>query len=78
MAQLVDVATGKRLGTLSPDQLAFLLEELEEESATDQDYYLTADTIALLEEAGADAELLGLLRSALGDQEGIDVAWTDE
>ncbi len=61
---------------ISQAQLDLLVEQLEEESPADQDYYLDANTIALLEDAGADAELLSVLRSAIGDREGIDIAWS--
>ena len=75
--QLRDVATGAILGTLSRTQRDFLVAELEEESTTDQDYYFDADTIAMLEDADADAELLGVLRTALAGRESMDVAWSE-
>jgi hypothetical protein len=75
--QLRDAATGAQLGSISQAQLDFLVDQLEEETDADQDYYIDVDTIALLEDAGADADLLGILRSAIGDREGIDVAWSE-
>jgi hypothetical protein len=78
MVQLYDAEQGTRLGAISERQLQFLIESLEEESTTDQDYYLTGATIDMLEEDGADAELVGLLRGALGEREGIDVRWERE
>ena len=78
MIQLYDAERGTRLGEISDAQLQSLTDSLEEESATDQDYYLTAETIDMLEGDGADAGLVGLLREALAGREGMDVRWTRE
>ena len=75
MIQLYDAERGTRLGEISDAQLQSLMDSLEEESVADQDYYLTADTIDLLESDGADAGLVGLLREALAGREGMDVRW---
>ena len=32
----------------------------------------------MLQEKGADAELVGKLRAALGDREGMEVRWEEE
>jgi hypothetical protein len=73
MVQLYDAERGTRLGEITEAQLRSLTDALEEESATDQDYYLTAETIDMLEGDGADAGLVGLLREALAGREGMDV-----
>ena len=52
-----------------------LIDQLEEEHETDTDYYVCADTIEILEESGASAGLLKMLRDAVGSTEGVDVAW---
>jgi len=78
MIQLYDAERGTRLGEISDAQLQSLIDSLEEESATDQDYYLTAETIDMLEGDGADAALMGLLREALAGREGMDVRWARE
>lgn len=78
MIQLYDAEKGTRLATISEEQLRKLIDELEEESATDQDYYLTPATIDMLEADGADAELVRLLRDALAGREGMDVRWARE
>ncbi len=78
MIQLYDAEQGTRLGTISDEQLQQLTDSLEEESLTDQDYYLTADTIDMLESDGADPQLVALLRNALGEREGMDIRWTNE
>lgn len=76
MTFLYDKDTGDRLGAISPAQLGFLKEQLEEESLTDRDYYINRATIDMLKEAGADEEILSLLDEALGDKDGIEVRWT--
>lgn len=75
MIELRDKETGKTLGTITEDQLAFLVERLEEETAGDQDYYLDAATLDALEQGGMDPQLATLLRAGLGEREGMEVAW---
>jgi processive 1,2-diacylglycerol beta-glucosyltransferase len=76
MIELHDTERGMRLGTISDEQLQFLVDALEEESLEDKDYYISADTIDMLEEDGADRQLLQLLRGALGGREGMDIRWS--
>ncbi len=76
MIKIYSAESGQVVGEISEAQLAFLQDQLEEESSEDRDYYLTADTLAMLEEAGADAELSGVLRTALGGRDGADVRWS--
>jgi hypothetical protein len=75
MIQLYDAERGTRLGTITEEELQTLIDSLEEESAADRDYYLTADTIDMLESDGADQNLVRLLRDALAGREGMDVRW---
>ena len=77
MIQIVDAQSGSPLGTLTPEQLAFLKDQLEEESADDRDYYLNQATLDLFAEAGADEQLLALLRGALGDREEMEIRWLE-
>ena len=77
MIRLRNAETGANLGTISPAQLDFLVEQLEEEFDADQDYYFDEGTIGMLEDAGADAGLLAMLRAALGEKEGIDIVWSE-
>jgi processive 1,2-diacylglycerol beta-glucosyltransferase len=64
------------LGTITNAQLQFLIDQLEEESTDDTDYYIDRATLDLFEEAGAEANLLALLRQALGTREGIEIVWS--
>ena len=63
------------IGTITEGDLTLFRHALEEESRTDQDYYVTSDTIDLLEAKGGTVELIALLRSALGASEGIEMEW---
>jgi len=65
------------LGEISEDELEFLIDELEEEWADDQDYFLNKPMIDLLETKGAQPALLALLRSAVGDRDGLEFVWVD-
>lgn len=77
MIKLFDAATSTLLGDLTEAQLNFLIDHLEEESETDQDYYINAETIDSFEESGADPALVALLRSALGSRTEMDVRWEE-
>ena len=63
------------IGTLTESQLQFLMDNMEEESLEDQDYAITAMTLAYFEELGADPALLDMLRQALGNQEELVIRW---
>ncbi len=76
MVKIYDEATGTVYGTISEAQLQFLVDQLEEESLEDTDYYINGATLDMLEAEGADAGLLTVLRNALGDREDMDIRWT--
>lgn len=76
MIQITESQSGKSLGTITEEQLEFLEEWLEEESAEDQDYYLTSETVDMLEEEGGDAQLIGMLREALAGREAVEIRWS--
>lgn len=75
MITLKDKDAGTVLGTITEEELQFLLDSLEEESQEDTDYYIDAATVDMLEDDGAPASLLQLLRGALAGREGLDVQW---
>ena len=72
---LHDNDSGAALGEISESDLQFLIDHLEEETSDDRDYYLRPETVALLEERGASAALIELLRAAMGDREGVEIRW---
>ena len=73
--QLFEKETNRPVGMITDEQFRFLVDEFEEESPTDTDYYLDAATIDMLEEDGADPALISLLRQLLAGREGVDVRW---
>ena len=75
MVTLRDKDTGKLLGTVTDEDFEFLVNDLEEESTEDMDYFVDSDTIDMLEEDGAPESLVVLLRNALGDKDGLDIEW---
>ena len=78
MIKLYDKETEVFLGTITERQLQFLIDQLEEESTEDTDYYINKATLDLFEDTGADADLLALLRQALGTSEDIEIQWVRE
>lgn len=78
MPQLYDTERETVLGSISEQQLQALIDALEEESLSDQDYYIDSATVDMLEEDGADPQLVGLLRTALEGREGMEVRWTSD
>jgi len=75
MPRLIRIDNGNTIGTITDVQLAFLVEQLEEDHEEDQDYYIDKDTLELMSDNGADPELLALLEKAIGDDEHMDIAW---
>ena len=75
MIDLYKADTNQLVGSITEGDLQVLQDGLEEESATDQDYYINAATIDLLGDGRASEHLLGLLRSALGTSEGVEIRW---
>ena len=75
MIDLYNAETNQLLGSITEADLQVLVDRLEEESPTAQDYYVDAATIDLLGDGRASDHLLGLLRSALGSSEGVEIRW---
>jgi len=75
MIELRDKSNGRVVGSISENQLQFLVDQLEEESSTDTDYYLNTATLDMFAENGIDPQLLALLREALGDREDMEIEW---
>jgi len=72
---LYDNDSGASLGDISEADLRFLIDNLEEETSDDRDYYLRPETVAMLDDRGGSAALLTLLRTALGEREGVEIRW---
>jgi len=75
MPRLTRIDTDVVIGDITDKQLAFLVEQLEEEHEEDDDYFIDRDTLELMADNGGDPELLALLEKALGDDDSMDIAW---
>jgi processive 1,2-diacylglycerol beta-glucosyltransferase len=73
---LYNQTTNELLGSITEADLQVLVDALEEESAADTDYYITAPTIEMIADGRASDHLVALLRKALGDREGVDIRWS--
>lgn len=75
MPHIYNKKNGAKLGEISEADVQCLIDVLEEEDTHDVDYFIDLDTVDILENNGASAALLQMLRSAIGGSEGIDVRW---
>ncbi len=75
MIELREKETGSLIGKIGEDQLQFLIDQLEEESSEDVDYYINRDTLDMFEEEGIDKSLLEMLRRALGTRDEMEIKW---
>lgn len=78
MRKLYDTETDKFIGTVSDEEFQFLVDQLEEESPDDTDYYVNRETLDLLTQAGVSAHLLVVLQHALGEREEMEVRWAPD
>ena len=67
--------TNQLIGSITEADLQVLVDALEEESRDDHDYYIDSATIDVIADGRATEHLVNLLRSAVGNQEGIDIRW---
>lgn len=72
---MIRLDTGDEIGTINDKQLAFLVEQLEEDNDDDKNYFVDRDTLELLSDNGADPELLDVLEKGMGDDDEMDIAW---
>ena len=73
--RIIDKHSGANLGEIGEDDLKLMVDQFEEESSRDRDYFIDATTLGILEEAGASPRLLGLLREVVGTSDGVDIRW---
>lgn len=71
---LEDAVTDRLLGQISEAQLQELTSRLEEEAP--EQYFVDSETIDTLVESHADAQLIALLREAVGDGDGLVIRWS--
>jgi hypothetical protein len=71
--------SGTVVGRVSEEDFQFLVDQLEEESEEDTDYFITAATIEMLEQRGESPGLTELLKQAVaGSAEGVELSWSRE
>jgi hypothetical protein len=75
MPTLYDQSNDRRLGRISQQDLELLIEQLEETSRGDRDYYVDNPTFLRLTEAGASATLLDAIKMALDLSGEADIRW---
>jgi processive 1,2-diacylglycerol beta-glucosyltransferase len=75
MIKLFDNEREVEVGEITEPQLEFLVEELVEESLDEYTWNLTAAALESLQSAGADPELLAVLRRALGSRTSIELRY---
>ncbi len=71
------IATNKLVGTISKQQVQILIDLFEEEDTTDQDYYVSKDTLEYMKDKEADPQLIDMLAEHVGD-EGVEFEWREE
>ena len=76
MIRLKDKEPGSLLGSISDDDLQFLIDQLEEEWEEDADYYLNRATLDMLKNRGGSEPLMSLLEAAIGDKDSIEIEWS--
>ena len=75
MIQLRDKERGEVLGAITEDDFQFLIDNLEEESEDDTDYFINQSTIEIFKEKGTNNTLIKLLENALGDRDDMEIEW---
>jgi len=75
MVKLFDKESGKFVAEISEDQFQFLMNNLEEESSIDEDYYFNEATIEMFKERGADEQLIQILEDAIGSNGEAELRW---
>lgn len=75
MVQLYDDQSGDLIGTITEEQLKYLIDQLEEEDSEDRNYYIDRTTLEWFEEHGSDPKMEAMLRKAMGDRDGMDIRW---
>lgn len=76
MIKLREKGTDQPLGTISEEQLQFLIDQLEEEWSEDRDYAISRMLLDYFKSKGADQELVSVLESALGSRDEIEIVWS--
>ena len=76
MIKLSDKESGAPLGTISEEDLQFLIDNPEEAWDEDTDYYLNRTTFEILKDKGAGQSLLDILEPVFKAREDIEIEWS--
>ena len=75
MVRLFDKETGKFVAEITEDQFQFLMDNLEEESSVDEDYYFNKATVEMFKERDADEQLIEILERVIGSKGEAELRW---
>ena len=75
MVKLYEKGTRRYLGRISDEELQFLIDNLEEETLTDTDYYINRATLELLKAKGMSQGLAGLIEGAMGRKDDAEISY---
>ena len=78
MIKIYNKTTNELLGRVSDAELDFLIDHLEEESLTDQDYYIRKETLDYFDSISAPKHLMEVLRGGLRSDNSLEIRWVDE
>jgi hypothetical protein len=78
MIKLFDGENDKEVGAITEAQLEFLIEELADESLDEYTYNINASVINYLEGAGADPQVVSMLRRLLGSRTSTELRYEPE
>lgn len=77
MIRLKNKETGNVIGSISEDQLQYLIDQLEEEYGEDRDYWLNRTQVEIFKENGTDPALVAILENALGAGDEVEIVWEE-
>ena len=75
MVKLFDKETGEFVAEITEDQFQFLMDNLEEESSVDDDYYFNKATVEMFKERDADEQLIEILERVIGSKGEAELRW---
>jgi hypothetical protein len=78
MVKIFNKDSGEYIGDITETQLQFLINNLEEETDDDVDYYINIPTIDSFRELGAEAGLIDILLKGLGNKEDMEIRYEKE
>jgi hypothetical protein len=69
---------GAVVGRITEDEFQFLVDQLEEETEEDTDYFVTTETVDLLAQHGGSENLTKVLEQAVAGSDGVELSWSRE